>query len=333
MSNGNEIMRFNQISSIVLIGIAMFFSSCTIKLNTNFDYDEVIMPKEIREDVIQLKEKLLKHHYDLNWEGRQMDIVEALDQIAAIDIPITLDSLESLLSSTVNNIDDGHTRVIHQGKRDIRIETFQATRISTNSIYVRIPNFTEFNELDKAMTKLQEIYNADSGINVIVDLRNNPGGVIDYVNYFLSYFLPSFTPLYDQVDIRKSGGFGLKNYLLKKKEGLDYFRETGKKKLVGNPKLFVLINEKIASASMLSSYHLKNAGAYIIGKPPKGLFNTFGNSYGHRLSNSKIVFTIATARVLLNKKVPSRMDDMLIPDFVPSQHMDLSQIVRYVEAL
>lgn len=301
----------------------------------NFDYSQTVSPKEIRSDIKALKKKLEKHHVNLNWEGKKDQIFHQLDLIAnSSHTKITLDSFENKLKPIIASIDDGHTQIIHQKKYEERIESFQTTLAASNIHYLRVPNFMNFNALDQMLMKFEKAYSDNPTDNIIIDLRSNPGGVVDYVKYFLTYFIPSSTEVYEKLEIKNTRFIEKMAFIPSKllyKTG--HSRKTGEKKLAADPKIYLLIDKNIASGSMLSSYHLQRHGAYVIGEPPSRLFNTFGMAKGHILPNSKLALNIATSRLYLSKEVPSRTDNMLTPDYIPKQKMNLNEVVSFIERL
>ena len=309
----------------------IFLSGCKALVNQNFEYFKDISPTDVRADIDFLKNSLVKHHYDINWENKKDQIFFDLDQIGNMNSSISLDSFENRIASIINSIDDGHSRVIHQSEFKRQTSNFGANRIFETTHYLRIPNFIETNELKEVLVNFKTSFEKHPNDRILIDIRSNPGGSIENVKHFLSYFLPSKTELYDRLDMKSSSKFDkIISYFLKNKYNFKSSKTTSVKKLKGSPEIYLLINNKIASGSMLSSYHLQQNGAYIIGSPPMGVFNTFGNAMGHKLPNSKIVYTIASIRIFLSKQTPSRMEDMLQPNYLPNEEMDINQIIEFI---
>ncbi len=309
----------------------LLLSGCKSLINQDFVYHENISPVDVRADIDFLKNTLVKYHYDINWENRKAHIFSDLDQIGNINSSISLDSFENRIAAIINSVDDGHSRIIHQSDINRKSNNFGINRISNSVHYLRISNFLETHKLKEVLVNFKSSFEIKPTEKVLIDIRSNPGGSIENVKYFLSYFLPSKTELYDRLDIKSSNKlYNIISYFEEKKYNIKLAKTTGVKNLNGSPEIYLLINNEIASGSMLSSYHLQQNGAYIIGHPPNGLFNTFGNARGHKLPNSKIVYTTATARIFLSKQTPARMEDMLQSDYLPSEKMDINQIIDFI---
>lgn len=311
----------------------MSILNCSLSINRNFNYQELITPAEIQSDINKLKKTIEKKHFDINWEGKKTLLFNQLDKIKQIDQTITLDSFENRISSIVNNIDDGHSRVIHQDSLDkMNRNSFVAIQISDSITYLRIGNFIKTNELKNTLALFRNIYAKNSSPNIIIDIRDNFGGEIQNVNRVLSHFIPSKTKLYEKVEVKSTSILSaLSNKLLSAKQNIKHFKYTSKKRINGEPKLYLWINEHIASGSMLLSYHLQKNGATVIGQRPRGLFNTFGNSYGYRLPHSKILYTLATIRVYLKKEKTMRMEDMITPNYIPNSNWEIRDITSFIE--
>lgn len=317
---------------IILIFILISLYSCTIKINQNFNYKKHLAPEQVASDIKDLKRILEKEHYDINWDGKKFSIFSSLDSISKINEPISIDSFEKKLSSIINIIDDGHSKVIHQDStRRLKRNQFGFQSISDSVAYLRIGNFINTESLIRTLENFRLSFNKDPKEILILDIRSNRGGSSRNVHRTLTYFLPTKTKLYEKIDFRPTSAINwIPRKIISAKENLKLFKYTGKKKVDQNFKIFLWINDSIASGSMLLSYHLKKNGALVIGEVPKGIFSTFGNSYGYQLKNSKIIYTLASARVYVTEKKVERMEDMLIPDYIPYSTWDLPDIVNYI---
>ena len=309
--------------------------SCGIRLEQNFDYEERITPEEISQDVEQLRRDLKNKHIDINWEGKQKEIFNDLDELLNIDNPITIDSFEARIDNILENIDDGHSRVIRQDSINaIRPNRFGVFSINDSMIYIRLGNFVDRAELTKSLRVLERMFQNDEHDELIIDLRWNKGGNLLSVRRALSYFIPSKTKLFKQVKCKPSSTLGFLASKLRHTIHNSWFlKKSGKAKISGSPQVYLWINQEIASGSMIFTYHVQNNGGIVIGEPPKGIYNTFGNAYGYRLKNSRIVYMLASCRLYLSEEKPSRAHDMIIPDHVPDKNMDLEGLVKLINRI
>lgn len=323
----------NSIQQILKLLICLpLLTGCSIKINETFDYQRFMNPEDIQYDIKQLKNYLESRHFDINWEGKKEEIFTSLDKVATIDSPISIDSFEERLAKIINHIDDGHSRVIHQKKKiQDHQNPFSVSSISDSVLYLRIGNFMEGDLLSDVLEEFSHQYRKKKPKNVIVDIQNNRGGEIGNVVMALSYFLPSKSKIYEKVKFKHSTG--LRKYFSKLKEyfsGHKINKHTSNRKINGSPRVYVWINDRIASGSMLFSYHMQRNGATIIGQQPKGLFNTFGNATGYKLPKSKIVFTLSRLRLFLSNKVPDRMEDMIRPDFPLEAKSNIHNVLHII---
>lgn len=321
-----------KIEFLLLIIVLLTMTNCSIRLNPNFNYEELITPKEIKEDINNLKRNLEKRHCDINWEGNKKVIFQKLDEIKEIESLVQLDSFENRISSIINSIDDGHSGIVHQTKYErVKRNPFDVYQISDSIIYLKIGSFIGRSSLKKTLIKFEEIYDEQQHRDIIIDLRNNFGGQIKNVNLLLSYFLPSKTKLYEKVKVRSNKRiFDYTNWMNRLIANAKSNKYTDNKKLKGQPKIYLWINEQIASGSMLLTYHLKKHGAKVIGKKPKGLFNTFGQPNGYKLPNSKIIYTLAAVRLCITDECPMRNDDMISPDYIPNDELEIDDVIKFI---
>lgn len=313
--------------------ISLSVASCSIKINQNFDYQKLLNPEQIESDIEDLKKNLIRKHYNIDWEGEKSNIFKALDNIKTTDTNLTIDSFENQIKIIIDNIDDGHSRIIHQDSiKTKHVNQFGYQTISDSIKYLRIGNFLDTKNLIKTLNKLKLDFQNNESEILIIDIRSNSGGSIPNVNHALSYFVPSNTKIYENVDIKNTSKFTsfLSSKLNSWKENLNIYKYTIKKKLNKDPIIYLWVNDRIASASLLFTYHLQNNGVFIIGKPPKGIFNTFGNQYGHQLKYSKIIYTLATAKVNISNEQPKKINDMLKPNYIPESDWRISDLLNFI---
>ena len=321
-------MKKTLITLIVLSSLI----GCGVRVNQNFNYENTITPVQIKLDIDELKKNLYKNHFDIDWQGEKSSIFNDLDLIKNTQSPITIGSFESQLTRIINNIDDGHSRIIHQDSININHRNQFGYQSITDSIkYIRIGNFINTKYLVESLDKLEKELLISNSKVLIIDIRSNPGGNIQNVNRALSYFLPSNTRIYENVEVKNTSKLTyLNSKLLSFKHSLKPFKYTGKKKINKNLKIYLWVDQSIASGSMLFTFHLQNNGAFVIGKPPKGIFNTFGNQHGYRLKHSKIIFTLATAKVNITNKETKKINDILKPNYIPESDWNISNLVEFI---
>ena len=307
-------------------------SGCSVKINSTFDYNRFIQPVDVQDDINQLKNNLESRHFDINWEGKKEEIFASLDEIANIESPISIDSFEVRLGKILNHIDDGHSRVVHQKKgNQVHQNPFSVSSISDSVLYLRIGNFMEGDLLSDVLEEFSFQFRKKRPKNVIVDIQNNRGGEIGNVVMALSCFLPSKTKVYEKAKLKHSSGIsGLFSKLHEYSLNLTINNLTSNRKINGSPHVYVWINDRIASGSMLFSYHMQRNGATILGQQPKGLFNTFGNATRYRLPKSKILYTLSRLRLFLSREVPNRMEDMITPDLPMEAKSDINDLLQII---
>lgn len=320
----------NSLKQIISLFIFLsVFAACSVKINKAFDYNRFIHAADIQNDINQLKNNLESRHFDINWEGKKEKIFTSLDEIANIDIPITIDSFERRLGNILNYIDDGHSRVIHQ-KHLVQSHQnpFGVNCISDSVIYLRIGNFVNYDLLLPTLDEFLILQRQHPQSAIIIDIRNNRGGEIQIVNAVLSYFLPGHTKIFEKVEVRPTSFFTrITDIFGGNKLRQTFSKYTSNKKISGFPKIVVWINQNIASGSMLFSYHMQKNGARIAGKQPKGVYNTFGNAKLYKLPKSKLIYTLSSLRVFLDTQIPTRMEDMLVPDHEVDTKLNLNELL------
>ena len=126
---------------------------------------------------------------------------------------------------------------------------------------------------------MREFYSSDTN-KLIIDLRNNPGGILDVAVFISSFFVEKDTPILYQYD----GDGSLVTYATKKSRD-KYINEV-------DPKIFVLVNGASASASEILAGALRHhTNAVLLGT------NTFGKGSIQELipiaKNSTLKLTIA----------------------------------------
>lgn len=143
--------------------------------------------------------------------------------------------------------------------KEEKINYFEIKRISNDTLYLKVRTFFKKNITAEIEMSLKNISNFQ---NIIIDIRNNPGGYIDEAKQFLSLFLEKTIRL---------------PYKILKKNGDSYF--LLEQNIIGrncykNVKVIILINEFTMSSSeyviaLGAKYFVKNS--ILIGEKTAGI--------------------------------------------------------------
>ena len=153
--------------------------------------------------------------------------------------------------SVVRNKNQPLTFVITRD--NIKIPSVKTKTLDGNIGYIQISNFADdtYNLTEKAIKQFKN----DGVKGLIIDMRNNPGGLLDQAVNISSLWLPTGTNILKE----KTGGTVIKSY-----------ESTGNDIAKGIPTV-VLINEGSASASEITAGALRdNNAVYIIGQKSYG---------------------------------------------------------------
>ena len=282
-----------------------------------------ISPKQIRTDIKFTIKKLKKKHFDINWEGREKEIISGLNNIAEIQESISLDSFLTRLKAVISTIDDGHTRIV-SAKLKRNKSGFKCVMVDEETILLRLPNFTSRWKLKRTLRKFKILKKNPKINRIIIDIRGNLVGYSNLVQDFLENTMTKDFQLFEWTKIkRKNSALEIPVNLVRriqkyKREG-DYFVKRGKLVKVKNQNhiehKYLLVDSTIISGAMLATYHLKKDGYLVLGSDPSSLFNTFGNNTAVVLPRSGFYLYIATSRLIVDKNSKHRNDDMLHCDY------------------
>ncbi len=139
-------------------------------------------------------------------------------------------------------------------RENIKIPTVKWKKIDSNIGYIQLFSFNQIakSEFDKALNELKK---QGAGERLILDLRNNPGGLLDLAVEISSYFLDP-----GQVVVIEDFGEGNREELKARSNGQ-----------LKNVKLVILINKGSASASEIVAGALHdNKGVKLIGETTFG---------------------------------------------------------------
>ena len=181
---------------------------------------------------------------DIQVQGKSLtEAVELMRGPVGSDIKITV-RRRGVKKAIIFNI----TREI------IKIESVKSKYIDDNIGYLRLTSFNE-NSSDQIKIKIKEFNKKDKLKGYILDLRNNPGGLLSQAIKITDFFL-------ENGEIVSTKG-------RKKSENRKFFAKKGD--LTNNKNLIVLINYGSASASEIVAGALKDhKRAILLGKPSYG---------------------------------------------------------------
>ncbi|MDR1506188.1 MAG: S41 family peptidase [Treponema sp.] len=180
--------------------------------------------------------------------------------------------------------------------------------------YIRIISFTPMTA-DHTRDALRGFIRQNCK-NIIVDLRNNPGGLLDAAVDVCELFLDGGTVVSTKSRI--------------KSENNDY-RAYGEPIVPGNMPLVVLINKGSASASEIVAGALKDRGrAYLVGEKSYGKGSVqkvfpVGNNTGFRLTTARY-YTPSGVNIDKIGIPPDR--EVLFPEFSPESAGKLAQLIQ-----
>lgn len=138
-------------------------------------------------------------------------------------------------------------------REDITLPSIKTKTLDNNICYIQITTFA--NDTNKLLGEAVDKCKATNPKGVVLDLRDNPGGLLDSSVFASSLWLPQGQKVLDE----KRGG-----------EVIQSYSSSGEAKLKGVPTV-VLINGGSASASEITTGALKdNNAAYVIGEKSYG---------------------------------------------------------------
>lgn len=165
---------------------------------------------------------------------------------------------------------------------------------SENSTAIMYLYYLEHNDETREFLEAFFTQVKDNNINkVILDLRESPGGDSLFISDLIKYY-----DVESYVDL---------NYIMmtnKKKEELLFIGDT-----------YILISKKtFSSSSALAAVYKYNKLGIIVGEPTGTKVHSFGNSKSYMLSNSKIIYKVATMPVKNPLSQNNQFNDAIYPD-------------------
>ena len=196
---------------------------------------------------------------------------------------------------TISRKDNGNekTQDFELTRDKIKIPTVKWSKIESDIGHVRLFSFNQIakEELDEAF---QDLKKQGAGEKLILDLRNNPGGLLDLAIDISSYFLES-----GQVVVIEDFGNGQRDEFKSKTNGQ-----------LKDAKIVILINKGSASASEIVAGALHdNKGIKLIGE------KTFGKGSVQQVENLRFKTALkVTVAKWLTPKGRSISDEGIEPD-------------------
>jgi hypothetical protein len=177
---------------------------------------------------------------------------------------------------------------------------------SIQSVYLKIHSFDSFLKHMKTEKKIFKYLALNKSKNLIIDVRDNPGGNYTLAGFLIEYIADKPFNLVDSSIIRKKNKIELDKKLIKQytryRFGLTkdnkrniYFLKTYKfrprKKYNFNGNIILLINaQSMSTASILAGYFKNNGTATLIGEES-------GNNYCAFCAGGKILFELPNSRM------------------------------------
>lgn len=237
------------------------------------------------------------------------------DKILSIDgestVEVTIDEAVSKIRGrrgtkvtlTISRDKDGkeETKDFELIRDKIKVPTVKWTKIDSDIGHIRLFSFNQIakNEFDKALNELKK-QGADK--KIILDLRNNPGGLLDLAIDISSYFLEP-----GHVVVIEDFGNGLREELKSKPNGF-----------LKNTKVVILINKGSASASEIVAGALHdNKDVKLIGE------KTFGKGSVQQVEELRLKTALkVTVAKWLTPKGRSISDEGIEPDITVERTED-----------
>jgi len=188
---------------------------------------------------------------------------------------------------------DSMKYILNDFDEDKMFPLYYFTDTSNKTIYIKLSTFMYDLTHPSTAEEMAKEMDEEEFDNVIIDLRGNGGGSIQFGSYFLGYFLKDSTYVFDNVELKKSAKdlfyksfFNRIFYKSKelpdsipsiyatfKKEEKDnnIYGFIAKQKInFSDKKIFVLIDKESFSMAPICAQLLKNDGATIIGEEAGG---------------------------------------------------------------
>jgi len=188
---------------------------------------------------------------------------------------------------------DSMKYILNDFDEDKMFPLYYFTDTSNKTIYIKLSTFMYDLTHPSTAEEMAKEMDEEEFDNVIIDLRGNAGGSIQFGSYFLGYFLKDATYVFDNVELKKSAKdlfyksfFNRIFYKSKelpdsipsiyatfKKEEKDnnIYGFIAKQKInFSDKKIFVLIDKESFSMAPICAQLLKNDGATIIGEEAGG---------------------------------------------------------------
>lgn len=247
-------------------------------------------------------------------DGRDTTTLPLLEVVALIRGP-----RDSVVELTLIRAGEPEPLVIRVKRAEIVVESVMAKMLDHDIAYVKLTSFAE-PTADLLAKRLNELMAANPK-GLILDLRNNPGGLLDAAVDVTSQFISEGVVLYQQS---------------RDTEKMPHYAKSGG--VATSIPMAVLINKGSASASEITAGALQDVGrAKLIGEPSFGK-DTVQNV--HRLSDNSTV-RVTISKWLTPKEQPIHdtglRPDIVVPlteeDYEARRDPQLDRAVEYVRQL
>ena len=274
-SNGN----FSKNDKAVIVDKAIFL------LQENY-----VFPDRVKVIEKYIKEKLSNGGYDSLTKPEEFleslnnDLEEKGDD-RHLDISYGPDRVKQIIADNKNKKEGKEEKLTREWLQRIQYENFRLRKVERLDGNIGYFNFLNFTPLTVSKQSIMSAMNfLLYSTAIIIDLRENGGGYAETMNFMLSYFLPSATPI-SELKYRK-GNKVVKTF-------------TAKDKMINHIPdsipLYILVSNRTSSAAEGFAYTLQQyKRATIIGEQTKGEGNP-GNLF---VINDNLYIMIPTAEAI-----------------------------------
>lgn len=331
----------------ILLGffVVTTLGSCA---STNYGvYNNVLSKQDIESDIRYIKRKLISQHYNLDWEGRQDNILSSLDSLARVSENITVKQFKNALQPIMEFVDDGHTDVMAEVEMDLQRaksnQPFECFMLEKNTAYLKVPHFMDPLELNRVLNTFDHLVTEHKAERIVIDLRSNPGGSVNLVRNFLSRTIEEPTQYCLSQKTKMVSGLHPSRKIILLLKGIGkpedkVYTITKNQEVIATTDYevehkYVLVDSTIISGSMIAAYHLKKDGYEVIGSAPSALFNSFMNPIFFNLPKSKLYLSVSTGRFHLDDNLYNRTKDQLFPDFETELNFSLKGLMKGIQQI
>ena len=266
---------------------------------------------------------------------------------------------KEMKSTTVGFVTaDSMKYILNDFDEDKMFPLYYFTDTSNKTIYIKLSTFMYDLTHPSTAKEMAKEMDEEEFDNVIIDLRGNGGGSIQFGSYFLGYFLKDSTYVFDDVALKKSAkDLFYKSFFYKmfykrkelpdtilspyakfKKENKDnnIFGFIAKQKInFSDKKIFVLIDKESFSMAPICAQLLKNDGATLIGEEAggRGYLNYAIIIKPYKLKKTKIMYYLPFFKGVTHTAADYNATKNLMPNYFVTWTVDdvKNKVDPYIE--